>query len=341
LKETDLVVAGIAFRELSHQTLGVLEDVKIPEYKRSRERVERAFGLPLAEFAYVEKCNAVILVMAFEKPPHQSILNDCAKIWSNLTERKAAPHLSQMVSMSGLEACEYLLETSVGLHSVVVGDSQVYSQVREPIRSGANANSHSTFHALLRFMRKAEKKIRTTTKLHRGYTSLERLACMLVGQELRDNQAIAVVGLGSSGTLVTKIFHEERQRDVLVAARSQSAVDSIVSKYRVRPASLMPQDFVGSVGGIVLALDNNEDTRAYAEYLQGEIQRAHSVNIVVDLAAPPLISWALPGCRLADITTLSEMAQKVVSERAEYIEVSKRIIRGIIQAAFQEPATAG
>ena len=179
-----------------------------------------------------------------------------------------------------------------------------------------------------------EKEIQAKTGLHRGYTSLERLACWLINKELNDNEPVAVVGLGSSGRLVTKVLREEQKREVLVANRTLEDLDIMVSRYDSKPARFMPQDYLQSVCGVVLALENNEETRKYAEYFQGQYAQVPHLRIVIDLASPPLLKPIPNGICFADITTLTEMAQNVVKDRSKDINLSKAIIQEMVKAAY-------
>lgn len=334
MRGLNLVVLGIAFHGLSNRTLGVLEAVKLPLHKQGREAFEHAVGCALSEFAYIEKCNAVLLVMDFTEPVDDLRIERSKQAWCTLAGSSADMHRESMVALSGRQAHQYLLETAVGLHSVVIGDTQVYSQVRGPIATGASKSSKSTFRNLMRLMREAESKVSRETRLHRGYTSLERLACLRIQETLNEAQAVAVVGLGSSGRLVAKILCEKQDREVFVAARSHEVVDEVTRKYSASPTVLNPLAFVSRVRGIVLALDCNEETRRYAKDLQKEVERIGSLLILIDLASPPLLKWAIPNCQIVDITGLSEMAQKVVAERKEYTKAAKNIVRTIITDAF-------
>jgi glutamyl-tRNA reductase len=330
IKFDHLALVGIAFRELTHEALRVLDDVKIPSATQTLTNLEDNLENPIVEFAYIEKCNAVLLLAVFQELPDQAFLDDFVKAWQKLSGHHFVQHKSHIISLRGLDALIYLFETSIGLHSVVIGDSQVYSQVRDPIRVGAKASSKSVFREIMWLMRRVRSDIQTKTQLHRGFTSLERLACLLIDQELKRNESVAVVGLGNSGRLVTKILKKEQKREVFVTARSSDAIEAVFLRYGGKQSQFMPQGYLQSIAGLVLALENNEETRAYADYLKGQIEKTSAIRIVVDLSSPPLLTFPVKVPRFSDITTLSEMAQKVVRDRSKDIEVAKRFIRDLL-----------
>ncbi|MGQ0557151.1 MAG: hypothetical protein ACT4PN_14545 [Nitrospiraceae bacterium] len=342
VREHSLVVAGIVFSELSPQTLQILDDVKLPLHSRTCDVFQCALGnhISVNEFAYAEKCNAVLLIADLNGECDNSILDSYLEAWCKLTNNKARRYISSIpqntILKYGQEAYRYLIETAVGLHSVVIGDSQVYSQILNPIKQSANKDSNSTLNQLFRLMKKAERAVQEKTQLHRGYTSLERLACSHICKKLDEKLAIAVVGLGSSGSLVTKILCEEYKRTVYVANRNQAKCNEAVRKYGAKQADFHPPDFLKEVGGLVLALDNSAETRTYAEYLQSEISSVNTIQVLIDLAAPPLTQWALHAGESIDISGLSEMAKSVLNKRETCAEEARCIIEDIVKKIFLE-----
>ncbi len=135
-------------------------------------------------------------------------------------------------SRSGMDAVRYLLELGCGLHSQILGEDQILTQIKDAVKIAREQNQlDPVLETLFRLAITAGKKVKTTVRLARKDLSVPRkaveLAERLVGT-LRGKRCL-VIGNGEMSRLTCRLL-ANAGAEVFMTLRQYKQKDAIVPK---------------------------------------------------------------------------------------------------------------
>ncbi|GAA3440226.1 hypothetical protein GCM10018954_098490 [Kutzneria kofuensis] len=318
---TRFQVVALEHRKLNRDALDQLAAAHISagnETSRS-ELFRRGLGAPVDDLAVIDKCNAIMVAATFAVPTDRHFARDLLlRRWLDLAPG-LGPHLPRVEHHCGAKAVEFLGEVAVGLHSVVLGDSQVYAQVVAGLAEARTAGRQdSAFTLLARRLRPLLHAVRTTTSLQQGNVSLERVACSRIAR-VTSARSVAVVGLGRTGRLIAEILGKETAHEVFACNRTPGKAGA------AREVDWGDLDRIAEADVIVLCLTNTPETVAYAGKLFGHLTERH---LLIDMSSPSITRQldATTTAEVVGIDHLSEDAASNLSARKQSVNKARRIV---------------
>ena len=118
---------------------------------------------------------------------------------------------SAFVTRAGSDAARHLMEVACGLHSQILGDDQIVTQVRTAMELAQEAKTADpALSALFRLAVTAGKRARTEVHIARGVPSMGTRCREILEQELGslDGTRILVIGNGQMGRLAAELLHQ-------------------------------------------------------------------------------------------------------------------------------------
>jgi glutamyl-tRNA reductase len=204
------------------------------------------------------------------------------------------------------DAADHLFAVAAGLDSMVLGETQIASQVRDALRR-ADAAAVPELTALFHAASRAGRRVRAETSLGAAPDAFVSLGADLAEEalgHLRD-RSVAIVGAGQMASLAAKHLRRRGVGDVAVLNRSIDHARTLAGRVQgaaldlsALPSALGDADLVVSAtgaAGTVIGADAIRDARA------------GSPLVLLDLAVPRDVESAaadLPGVRLIDIDDL-------------------------------------
>ena len=222
------------------------------------------------------------------------------------------PHIKNsgrelFVRRSGTEAVSYLMEMTSGLHSQILGEDQIVSQVREALnRARECCKPDPVLDTLFRMAVTAAKKVKTETRIGSRDTSVPERAVSILEDRygsLKGKQCL-VIGNGEMGRLlaawlihkgacVSMTLRQYRKQDVMIPAGC-----GVVS-YQDRYSAMGAMEFIFSA-----TRSPHYTVRAQQA---AETFKEHRSYVFTDLAVPRDLDpdlAELPGCCLLDMDDL-------------------------------------
>ena len=210
----------VAFREkLAFQPNQVVEALA---------KMRAAF--PQSEAVLLSTCNRVEIYTAAEDdkncPSAQQLIDFVAKYHGLATEEIA----TELQSLDGEDAIKHLFTTAASLDSMVIGEAQILSQVKQAYdmaNEGENTGplTHASFQAAMR----VAKRVQTETDIHRKRVSIPSVAVADYASqffERFDDKVILVIGAGEMGEETLQYLIDKDAQDVRIVNRNhQRAVD--------------------------------------------------------------------------------------------------------------------
>jgi glutamyl-tRNA reductase len=211
------------------------------------------------------------------------------------------------------DAADHLFGVASGLDSMVIGETQIYAQVREALRTaeteGASGPAvRSLFHAAAR----AGRRARAETSLGAAPDAFVALGADLVEEvmgDLRDRRVI-VVGAGQMAGLAVKHLRGRGVGSIRVLNRSPERARTLAEQAGDGYAGLDGLEAAMAEADLVVSATGAAETVIDAEVVRAAVAGGRDVPIVLlDLAVPRDVDpdvETLDGARVIDIRAIRE-----------------------------------
>ena len=240
------------------------------------------------------------------------------------------------------DAVEHLFSVAGGLDSMVLGETQIQSQVREALRlaegeAAAGSRLQGLFHAAAR----AGRRIRQETSLGAAPDAfVGRAAAMaedVLGGDLA-GRSVVVIGAGTMASLAVKHLRQRDVGPVRILNRSLEHARSLAERthadhgdFGALPEALGQADLVVSATGATGVV-------LHTELIRTARSRSGSPLVLLDLAVPRDVepdAASLPGVTLFDVDALRDRgsveeteaiarAREIVAEEVRRFVVRRR-----------------
>ena len=252
-------------------------------------------------------------------------------------EAELEPYFTTRV---GEEAAKHLMEVACGLHSQILGEDQIITQVRIAMELAQEAGSADpVLSALFRRAVTAGKRAKTEVHLQHGIPSMGK-RCRDILEEALDGlrgKKILVIGNGQMGRLAAEMLYEAGAK-VDVTLRSYRHGQTLVPSgcgtvpYEDRVAALEQAD------ALVSATTSPHYTFSKAQLDSME----RPPRVAVDLAVPRDIDPACAGrIRLFDTDDLGTQGPGTPEELAAMEAIAREELERFLQWQRRQTAAAG
>ncbi len=239
---------------------------------------------------------------------------------SNVPADDFAPAL---YSLYEADAVRHLFGVAGGIDSMVVGEPQILSQVREAFRIAADEGSAGPIlSALFRGAIKTGRRARSETEIARGGSTFASAALEIARTEIGElkGATVLVVGAGKMSELAARA-HAREGATVLVANRTYARAESMAARVggRAVPFSELGTAIVRA--DVVLASTGASDHVITVEAIAGAMaDRPKRSLLLLDLGVPRDIEPAcaeVPGVVVRDLDALREALRPTGEQLAE------------------------
>ena len=328
---------------LSHHSVPVELREKVsfaPEEIRSLlERLKDAIS---DEALLVSTCNRTEL---YVRPTHDNLSTDY--LIDFLFEAKQVPNdlrntlRKEFIQLSYCDAIIHLFDVVAGIDSQILGDQQIFTQIKDSFRIAEEVGSAGTFmtkfaHAAFR----VAKRVRTETDLTVGAGTISYAAIEFAKKVFDDfrNRTALIIGAGETAELSASYLIEKKIGKLYIANRTKEHAEKLlkeISKDSVLPKSTaISLDEILSVlpyVDIIISSTGSNDIILHKNHVETALaERKNSIPLVIiDIAVPRDIDpeiGTLPNVFLKDIDDLSIIVDQNIDKRKEEIPKIKSII---------------
>ena len=231
--------------------------------------------------------------------------------------------------LQGDEAIQNLFEVSTGIDSQILGDLQIFSQVKEGVEIAKNndcINSH--MDRLLQFVFQANKEVQSFTTISKGAASVAHAAVLKIRQKtkhLLKDKKILVFGIGEIGQRTLENLNSQTKAQIILINRTLEKAQEIAKTQKVNYApveSLVKE--IAKADVVVVATSSKEYT-----INEEHIANINSEKLFIDLSVPRNIDPKLASnqyIELVDMEQLNAEADKTLEKRKKDIPKAKTII---------------
>ncbi len=234
-------------------------------------------------------------------------------------ERELKCHLYQHF---GNQVMSHLFRVASGLESMVVGENEIYGQLKEAFRSASEAGTvDSILYQLIERALRVGKKTRTETKISRGAVSVASVAVELAEKIFGrlSGEKVLVLGTGEMSERTIEHLVKEGAGKIVVASRNFERALELANKFGAEPIrfdewlrALRTSDIVISSTSAPHPIVRFEEVKMIMQ------ERRNQPLFLIDIAVPRDIEaevQTLEDVYLYDIDDLESVIQSNVRER--------------------------
>src|SRR5260221_2142929 len=239
---------------------------------------------------------------------------------------------------SNKDAVEHLYSVAAGLDSMVLGESEIQSQIKKAYQKAVDAQSiGTTLHQLFKETIRVSKYIRNKTQISKGVTSLAQSTLILARKQLKTlyDRKIVLIGAGDIVYTICKSLHDQEIANITVVNRTYKHAALLVSKFGGKavtfdmlPSLLVQSDLViSAVASPKIIISHPMLQRAMEE-------RGNRLLCLIDLAVPRNIEVKvskLTNVLLFDIDDMQKLVNTGVATRKKAADNAKKIIKNEVE----------
>ncbi len=296
------------------------------QFSLSREKsellIKEALALGVKSIFTVSTCNRTQL---FALGGNIYQLKD---LFVKHTNGKARDFKKYGFCLEGNDAIDQLFEVSTGIDSQILGDLQIFSQVKEGVEQAKKLNAlDGITDRLLQFVFQANKEVQSSTSISKGAASVAHAAVLYVRDKFKtlSNKSILLIGTGEIGERTLVNIKSHTFSKVTVINRTFEKAEALAQKHDVQVAPLEKLKEEVEVADIIMvATTSNKATLTLKDF-----PVTHNTKLLIDLSVPRNIDPSLDkiaGISLIDMDKLRKVADNTLATRRKDIPKARTII---------------
>jgi glutamyl-tRNA reductase len=309
----------------------------------SEEETRRLLAqFPQFETLVLSTCNRteIYAYTEEEKPSLEQLLESLFEL-KHVAEEQRAGLRNFFETLEWEETIRHLFAVITGIDSQIVGDQQIFAQVKEAFRlSEAEEASGAFLRKLSQVAFRVAKRVITETTLNEGAATISYAAVEFARKIYDDfeERHILIIGAGESAELATKHFLDRRARRITIANRSVERAREMISRVRANDSNaeldILPIEelpVVLSSVDILVSATSATDYVLTRSTVEEALKRKSSSSpmVMIDIAVPrdlePSIG-TLPNVFLKDIDDLRSIVDRNTERRRHEIPKAEAII---------------
>lgn len=262
-----------------------------------------------------------------------------ARVRARLAERvapvapEAAAFLDRAYIHSGASAAVHLFRVACGLDSMVIGESEILSQLRGAYLLAREAGTTgTTLNHLMDHALRVGKRARAETEIAQGNCSVASVAVTLAGRVFThlERQTVLLVGAGETGELAARHFLDRGVRRLLIANRTPERAEELAARLRGKAVAFDPLAPALTEADIVVCATAAPGFVITPDLLaRAQERRAGRMLVLLDLGVPRNVDPAadtLEQVLVYDVDSLKAICEQGRERRQAEIAAVEAII---------------
>ncbi|MCG8700205.1 MAG: glutamyl-tRNA reductase, partial [Bacteroidales bacterium] len=238
------------------------------------------------------------------------------------------------------DAVQHLFEVTSGIDSMIVGENQIVSQVKDCyLKATKKAFTDAVLMRLFQKSFETSKRVRSETKIQYGATSVSYTAIDMCGKKKGDlrNKNILLLGAGETGKIALSHLAKQYGGNYIIANRTLEKAEELSEQFggNVLPfeeyLNVLPNcDIIIAATHASQILINKKDVTGYDD--DGKTDQ-----LFIDLSVPRNIDESinqLPGKEVLAVDDLQTMVDATNQIRIESIEQAGEIISSMVNEFY-------
>jgi glutamyl-tRNA reductase len=290
---------------------------------------------PACECVLINTCNRVELYAGSSSDEDVPSLESMMQFVTEFHHQPLAQFEPHFVRLENEQAVEHLFSVASSIDSLVIGETQIASQVYDAYRVATEQGfCGPTMHAAFQHASLVAKRVTTETEIHRRRISVPSVAVSEIASEFFerfDDKQILVIGSGEMGVETLQYLKSAGATRISIVNRSFERAESVAKQYEVKcepwdelDRLLADADLIVSTTGATQPIVTETRFRTIAS------RRQKGTLLILDLAVPRDFESAigrLPDVYLYSVDDLQSVCDRNRSFRQQQLPRAQRIIR--------------
>lgn len=312
------------------------------------EQTRQALGslkghFPGIEAVLLSTCNRVELYAAGSDESAIPNVGFLKQFMLDFHHQNSSDFEQHLKNCSDAQAVEHLFTVASSLDSLIVGESQILSQVKQAYEISNNAElAGPIVHAAFQHASHVAKRVTNETEIHSKRISVPSVAISEIATEFferLDDKQIMIIGTGEMGEEALRYLHAAGAKRVTLVNRSSDRAQQVAENFN--------QEFHGSLvvttedwdklGACLMTADLVISTTAATEPIMSleayqilhERRKKKGTQLILDLAVPRDFDdriGQLPQVYLYSVDDLQKVCDRNLDFRRQQWPIAKRII---------------
>lgn len=225
-------------------------------------------------------------------------------------------------------AAEHLYKVTCGIESLVLGETEILSQVKDAFFIAKEIGvTNKIFNSLFKFAIETGKKVRTETNISKGLTSAGSVAVELIFENFKDinSKTVLLIGTGQIGEITAKNLKSKGICNLIITNRSFDKAEKLSKELNADVINFENFEKYLNFVDIIITCTGASD------YLITEKNyKPNKQVLLIDLSIPRNISPKLAknkNIKLYDIDSLEDIVNKNLKERQKILIEVESIIK--------------
>ena len=276
-----------------------------------RNAVTALKGKPFSECFIVSTCNRTELYGVTtnggsdDAVPDINFLKDLLIGFKSAGDAVKREHMYHMVSTN---AISHLFKVASGIDSMVIGDVQILSQIKDDFNIAYQEKAAGPFlHRLLQSTYHVGKRTRTETTIAEGAVSVSYAAVELANKIFSDlsKKTALLIGAGETGELTAKHLIGRGIGGIFVANRTRAKAEELVAALGGKVVDFKSlQQMLAQVDIVVSSVASEQYVITKSDVQRAMKERSHKPLFIIDIGVPRNID---PGANAIDNVFLHDM----------------------------------
>ena len=332
---------------LSHRTapLAVRDRHAMPTNRLAEALCALADYSAVREAAILSTCNR--LEIYADVDAYEAGLAQLKEFLTTYRQMRVEDFDKYLYTMLGAEAVEQLFRVASGLDSMLIGEPQILSQVKDALRLAEEAGSIGPhLGRLFRSALQTGKRARTQTAIGRDVVSLGSAAVELASRHCEITHArCAVVGAGKMGTAAAKHLVARNASSLTIVNRTLWRAQSLAKNVGAASAPLTQLSEVLAQSDLVITAIGSGVPIISEAMLRGAVaERNGAPLLIVDIGVPRDVEPSaalLQSIVVYSIEDLRDVVDRTLESRRGEIPLVESIVASHVAAYLEWYQTRG
>jgi glutamyl-tRNA reductase len=289
---------------------------------------------PDCECVLLNTCNRVELYVGSQTDMELPSTSELIEFVTGFHNESKTDFEDHFLKLEAKPAIDHLFSVASSIDSIVLGETQISSQVHEAYERATNAGfAGPTMHAAFQHANQVAKRVINETEIHRRRISVPSVAVSEIASdffERFDDKQVVVIGSGEMGVETLQYLKTAGASKITIVNRSEEKAKTVADKFSVKAlpwekldSLLADADLVVSTTGATQPIMTESRYRAIAAH------RSKRTLLILDLAVPRDFEAAIgkmPGVYLYSVDDLQAVCDRNRTFREQQLPKAQRII---------------
>jgi glutamyl-tRNA reductase len=332
---------AFTFKHLSFEQIGLLHK-PVEEIKSHFTQFLKAFQLD--ELMYLSTCNRVEFFVVTERELDKEFLHwFLHAIKPSLSKTEIELFISAAEIHEGILAVKHLMRLSASLESMVVGEREIITQVRQAFENSKDAGLvGDTIRLIMRQNIEAAKQVYNDTSIAMHPVSVVSLAVRELHDSIKMSQPnVLIIGAGQTIQAFANYLHKSIKANYFVFNRSIEKAEAIAKQLNGQAFLLTELVSFQAPIDIIISCTGSDTEILNAEAVTSFNQKK-ALQLVIDLAIPADVNKNAVlqnGTKYIGLDALQGIAKENLSHRQAAVAEAEAIIDQnveIFEALYKE-----